>query len=337
MALDDVCVLIPTFNEAATIGAVVDSFIDQGYTNVLVIDGGSTDDTQEVAATHGARVIEQRRSGKGQAVREGLEYIDTEYIVLIDGDSTYDPADADRLLEPLFEGRAEHAIGNRLAELDEEAMSRLNRFGNRVINSVFTVIHGRDFGDILSGYRAFTRDSLERIRLSADGFTIETELAVASVKHQIPTTVVPVEYAPRPSDSETNLNPIRDGGRIIHALYSLARMNNPTFYFGSVGGLSVLFGVAVGAFVGYEWFILHVSHEALAVVSAFAILLGVQLFMFGVLSDMVIAVNREHTRQVQTLATQLQQEQESTAPTEKTNEADREGTNEGTQTIDAGK
>lgn len=327
MAPDDVCVLIPTFNEASTIGTVVDGFIEQGYTNVLVIDGGSTDDTQEVAATHGARVIEQRRSGKGQAVREGLEYIDTEYIVLVDGDSTYDPADADRLLTPLREGRAEHVIGDRLAKLNEKAMSRLNRFGNRLINGVFTVIHGRDFKDILSGYRAFTRETLERIRLSADGFTIETELAVASVKHQIPTAVVPIGYAPRPADSETNLDPIRDGGRIIHALYSLARMNNPVFYFGTVGGLSVLFGVIIGAFVGYEWFIYHISHEALAVVSAFAILLGVQLFMFGVLSDMVLAVNREHTRQVQALATQLQQEQES-------DETNTEETTEETQTID---
>ncbi|UPM43227.1 S-layer glycoprotein N-glycosyltransferase AglJ [Halocatena salina] len=332
MAFDDVCVLIPTFNEAPTIGSVVDGFIDRGYTNVLVIDGGSTDDTQTVAAAHGARVIEQRRSGKGQAVREGLEYIDTKYIVLIDGDSTYDPADADRLLEPLFDGRAEHVIGNRLAQLDDEAMSRLNQFGNRLINSAFTMIHGRDFGDILSGYRAFTRDSLEQIRLSADGFTIETELAVAAVKHRIPTTVVPIEYAPRPSDSETNLDPIRDGGRIIHALYSLARRNNPLFYFGSVGGLSILFGSGVGVFVGYEWFVRHISHEALAVVSAFAILLGVQLFMFGVLSDMVVAVNREHTRQVQALATQLRQE--STDTTEEASETTDE-TPEETTTIDA--
>lgn len=328
MALDDVCVLIPTFNEAATIGTVIDGFIGQGYTNVLVIDGGSTDDTQEIAATHGACVVEQRRSGKGQAVREGLEYIDAEFIVLIDGDSTYDPSDVDRLLEPLVEGRAEHVIGDRLTGLDENAMSRLNQIGNQLINSAFSVVHGRDFGDILSGYRAFTRDSIERIRLSADGFTIETELSVACVKHRVPTAVVPIEYAPRPADSETKLDPIRDGGKIIHTLYSLARMNNPTFYFGSVGGLSVLFGIVIGAFVGYEWFILHVSHEALAVVSAFAILLGVQLFMFGVLSDMVIAVNREHTRQVETLAAHLQQNNEAdettaTETTERTRTIDR--------------
>lgn len=319
MAIEEVCVLIPTFNEAATIGDVIDGFTEQGYTNVLVIDGRSTDGTQDIAAQHGAHVIEQRRSGKGQAVREGLEYIDSSYILLVDGDATYDPADADRLLDPLFEGRAEHAIGNRLADMDDQAMSRLNQFGNRLINGTFALVHGRDFGDILSGYRAFTRESFERFALSADGFTIETELAVACVKHRIPTAVIPVNYYPRPEASETNLNPFRDGGRIIHALYSLARTNNPLFYFGSVGIISIIVGAVVGAFVGYEWFAYHISHEALAVVSAFAILLGVQLFMFGVLSDMVVAVNREHTRQVEELATQL---------AEYENESEREGKGE---------
>lgn len=305
MAIADVCILIPTFNEASTIGGVIDGFTDQGYTNILVIDGRSTDGTQEIATEHGARVIEQRRSGKGQAVREGLEYIESPYILMIDGDATYDPADADQLLNPLVEGRAEHVIGNRFANMDEEAMNRLNQFGNRVINGTFAMIHGRDFGDILSGYRAFTRESLERFVLTADGFTIETELAVACVKHRIPTAIVPVQYHPRPESSETNLDPFRDGGRIIHTLYSLARTNNPLFYFGSVGSVSIFSGIAIGAFIGYEWYVHHISHEALAIVSAFAILLGVQLFMFGVLSDMVIAVNREHTRQVEELATQL--------------------------------
>lgn len=301
----DVCVLIPTFNEVSTIGSVIDGFVRQGYTNVLVVDGGSTDDTRDVAAQHGARVVEQRRFGKGQAVREGIEYIDSPYVLLIDGDATYDPTDADRLIEPLVEGRAEHVIGNRLVEMDQRAMSRLNRLGNRLINSTFSVVHGRDFGDILSGYRAFTRDSIDRFSLSADGFTIETELAVACVKHRVPTAVVPVNYYPRPEKSETNLDPFRDGSRIIHTLYSLARRNNPLFYFGSVGSISIVSGFALGVFIGYDWFVNHISHEALAVVSAFAILLGVQLFMFGVLSDMVIAVNREHTRQLEELTNQI--------------------------------
>jgi dolichol-phosphate mannosyltransferase len=178
-------------------------------------------------------------------------------------------------------------------------MPELNRFGNTVINSAFELIHRRDLGDILSGYRAFTRESAERFNLTAEGFTIETELSVECVKHNVETAVVPITYAPRPEDSDTNLDPFRDGGRIVVALYTLAKTNNPLFYFGSVGLMSLLAGGGVAAWVGYEWFVPpRVSHEVFAVVAAFGILLGVQLLIFGFLSDMIVSLHREQLRRL---------------------------------------
>lgn len=229
---------------------------------------------------------------------------------MLDGDLTYDPADAPKMLEPLFEGRADHVIGNRFADMREGAMPRLNQFGNRIINSAFATIHGRNLGDILSGYRAFTLDSVRRIELESDGFTIETELAVECVKHGVRTAVVPVSYHPRPDDSDTNLHPVKDGGRIILALYSLAKLNNPLFYFGSVGVLSALSGLLLGAWVGYEWWVVGISHQVYAVVAGVAILLGAQLLMFAVLSDMIVAVNREQTHRLEAMADRLQEDRE---------------------------
>ena len=104
----DVCVLLPTLEEAETIGEVVDGFLEAGFEHVLVVDGHSTDGTREVAREHGARVVTQTGSGKGQAVREGVEHIDREYVLMADGDGTYRPADAKDMLEPLFEGRTGH-------------------------------------------------------------------------------------------------------------------------------------------------------------------------------------------------------------------------------------
>jgi len=303
---DDVCVLVPTLDESATIGDVIAGFVERGYDDVLVVDGGSTDGTTDIARREGARVVQQSGSGKGQAVREGVGLIDAEFVLMVDGDGTYDPADADRMLEPLFEGRADHVIGNRFADMKPGAMARLNKFGNRVINGAFRYVHGRDLRDILSGYRAFRRASFERFALSADGFTIETELSVECVKHGETVEVVPITYRPRPDDSEANLRPFRDGGRIIVALYRLARMNNPVFYFGSVGLVSALVGGIIGVYVGVEWFTVGISHPALAVVGSFGILLGVQLFMFGVLSDMLLTVNRRQARQLERVADGLQ-------------------------------
>ncbi|WP_327052458.1 S-layer glycoprotein N-glycosyltransferase AglJ [Halomicrococcus gelatinilyticus] len=295
---EDVCVLVPTLNEAETIGEVIDGFAERGYDNVLVVDGRSDDGTREIAVEHGARVIEQTGSGKGQAVREGLEHIEAEYVLMLDGDGTYRPADAERMLEPLDDDY-EHVIGNRFAEMEEGSMPKLNGFGNRAINRAFRFIHGRDFEDILSGYRAFTRESAERFRLAADGFGVETEMAVECVKHDVPTKVVPITYEERPEESETNLHPLWDGGSIILTLYQLAKTNNPLFYFGSMGIASNLFGVAIAVYVGVEWVTRNVSHEVLAVVSGVAILFGVQLLMFGVLSDMILALHREQIRRIE--------------------------------------
>ncbi|WP_207587605.1 S-layer glycoprotein N-glycosyltransferase AglJ [Halomontanus rarus] len=301
IAPSSVCILVPTLNESATIGDVVDGFADYDYTNVLVVDGDSDDDTREVARDHGARVLTQSGSGKGQAVREALEYVDVPYVLMVDGDGTYDPADADRMLEPLSRGY-EHVIGNRFADMDDDAMRRLNGFGNRMINGAFRFIHGSDYDDILSGYRAFTTESFRRLSLSSDGFTIETELAVECVKHDVDTTVVPISYRARPDDSETNLHPVWDGGTILLTLYTLAKTNNPLFYFGSLGVVGILSGLAVAAYVLSQWIWYSQGHEIMALVSAAGVLLGVQLLMFGVLSDMLVSLHREQRRRLERIA-----------------------------------
>ncbi|MFC6825512.1 S-layer glycoprotein N-glycosyltransferase AglJ [Halopelagius fulvigenes] len=296
--LDSVCVLIPTYNEAETIGRVVENFREEGFENILVIDGGSEDGTAEVAEERGARVAMQSGSGKGQAIREAVEYhIDAPYVLMLDGDATYRAEDAQAMLEPLDEGY-EHVIGDRFADMRDGAMTKFNQIGNGIVNDAFAAIHGQNFEDILSGYRAFTRESFSRMTLTADGFGVETEMAVECIKRNIKTAVVPIAYLPRPSGSDTNLRPIRDGGIIFLELYRRAKTNNPLFYFGSVGGISTLIGILVAVYVAVEWVTVRVSHEVLAVVAAGAILFGVQLLMFGVLSDLILTLHRDTLRKI---------------------------------------
>ncbi|WP_267639843.1 S-layer glycoprotein N-glycosyltransferase AglJ [Haloarchaeobius amylolyticus] len=317
---DDVCVLVPTYNEAATIGEVVDGMREQGFENVLVIDGHSSDGTRDIAQQHGARVVKQsgsgRGSGKGQAVREGvLQHIDAEYVLMLDGDGTYRPDEAHDMLEPLFEGRAEHVIGDRFADMESGAMTRLNRFGNRMINTGFAVIHGQNFRDILSGYRAFTRESFERMTLNAEGFGIETELAVECARQGIRTEVVDITYLARPDESQTNLRPFRDGGGILLTLYLRSKTHNPLFYFGSVGGMSGLAGIFIGAWVGYEWFFRGVPHNILAMLAGVLLLLGVQLAMFGVLADTIVSLHQEQRSRLERIAEETRADTETVEET----------------------
>jgi dolichol-phosphate mannosyltransferase len=302
MERSDVCVLIPTLDEAATIGDVLAGFQEEGYDHCLVVDGGSSDETVAIARDHDAEVIHQSGSGKGQAVREALEHVDRPVVLMVDGDGTYRPGDADDLVEPVLEGNHDHVIGNRFEKMTPGAMSSLNRFGNHIINRVFAIVHGRYLGDILSGYRAFDLPSHERFDLKSEGFGIETELSVECMRHNLSVGVSGIHYDPRPDESATNLRPFQDGLVILLTLVRLARANNPLFYFGSIGLLSSLLGAVLAAYVGWEWFVVGISHESLTVVSAFAILFGLQMIMFGALSDLMVSLHREQRRHIERLS-----------------------------------
>lgn len=305
----DVCVLLPTLNESATVADVIRSYQTAGFSDILVIDGGSADQTRELAREAGATVIMQSGTGKGQAIRQAIEYIEAPYVLMADADMTYRAEDAERMLEPILVGEFDHVIGNRFADMQPGAMTRLNRLGNRLINRAFTAIHGENYRDILSGYRAFRTESVRQLTLSADGFGIETEMAVECAKKNIKTDVVPITYRPRPDGSSTNLRPVKDGGIIFLELYRKAKTNNPLFYFGSVGLVSTVIGLGLSAFVIFRWLSAGVGHEIIAVGAAAAVLFGVQLLLFGVLADLLLSLHREQLSRLDRLAGERHEQQ----------------------------
>ncbi len=295
---DAVTVLIPTLDEAPTIQGLVREFSALGYTRVLVVDGGSTDGTAALAREAGAEVLVQHGRGKGNAVIEAFRAIETPYVLMLDGDGTYAPADADRMLAPLAEG-VDQVIGDRLEHAEKGSISRLNLVGNYLLNRLFRLAHGRYLADILSGYRAFTKASIDQMTLAEQGFGIETELAVEAVRNGHAVGVVPISYDRR-AGTATKLNPLRDGYRIAVTIYRLARMNNPLFYFGLIGVVLALAGVVAGAFVLYEWF-LGVEHLPLTILTVLLIVAGIQMFVFGLIGDMILSFHRETLAEIEAL------------------------------------
>ena len=293
---DLVTVLIPTLNEGVTVGSLIMELQERGYHDILVIDGGSSDNTRAVAEHEGARVVVQSGKGKGNAIIQAIELIEKPYILMVDGDGTYLPADADKMLEPLFEG-CDHVIGDRLIEQNREAFSRLNFFGNQLLNRLFKLAHARYLNDILSGYRAFTRDAIDQMQLHEGGFGIETEISAEAVRKNQKIAIVPIKYRKRPG-TPTKLNPFHDGLKITSTIYRLAKMNNPLFYFGIIGIIIMIAGLVTGAYVLYEWF-LHIEHLPLTILTVLLIVVGFQVFMFGVISDMLLAYHREVIREIQ--------------------------------------
>ncbi|MGB9928726.1 MAG: S-layer glycoprotein N-glycosyltransferase AglJ [Methanosarcina sp.] len=294
----DVCILIPTLNEAATIGQLIKDFKEEGFFNILVIDGNSKDGTGEIARVEGAEVVLQTGKGKGQAMIQAFGILNSPYIVMIDGDGTYLASDAHALLEPILEERADHVIGNRLEKYSPGAFTRLNLIGNRIINLFFDIAYGVSLKDILSGYRAFTLESVRELELNKTGFEIETEISVECILKKQRVEEVPITYLPRNEKGATKLNPVKDGFRIGSTIYRLAKVHNPMFYFGIIGSIFILAGVFTGAFVVAQW-LEGITRIPLSVLTALLIIFGLQMFIFGMLSDLIVTLHRQTINLIQ--------------------------------------
>ncbi|KCZ72910.1 glycosyltransferase, TIGR04182 family [Candidatus Methanoperedens nitroreducens] len=295
MNKEDVCILIPTLNEGKTVEGLVREFKSMGYSNILIIDGRSTDNTVRSAQSAGAKVIIQSGTGKGQAVSQAFKLIKSKYVVMIDGDGTYIPGEIDKLLEPVTTGIADHVIGNRFANYQRDAFTRLNLIGNRILNKIFRFAYGVGLEDILSGYRAFNNDAIKQIDLNRTGFEVETEITVECVKKDLKIVEVPITYLARASGTATKLQPLRDGFRIASTIYLLARTHNPLFYFNLIGVLLTVSGVFIGVYVVNDW-LKGITRIPMTILATLLIVIGIQMFIFAILSDLIVSVHKENMR-----------------------------------------
>jgi dolichol-phosphate mannosyltransferase len=293
MNKDEVCILIPTLNEGKTIDGLVREFKTMGYTDILVIDGHSTDNTASKAQNAGARVVLQSGTGKGQAISQAFHLLASKYVLMMDGDGTYLPAESEKMLEPIISGQADHVIGNRFANYQKGAFTRFNLFGNNILNKIFGLAYSIWLKDILSGYRAFNYNAYKHIELNRTGFEVETEITVECVKKDLKIVEVPITYLARVSGAATKLRPVRDGLRIASTIYLLARTHNPLFYFNIIGALLSALGVLVGIYVVDEW-LRDITHVPLSILATLLIVTGILMFIFAVLSDLIVSLHKEN-------------------------------------------
>ncbi len=242
----NIAVLLPCFNEALTIAAVVEGFRASLPTaKIWVFDNNSSDGTAEIAARAGARVVRERRQGKGNVVRRMFADVDADIYVMADGDGTYDPQQAPKLISTLIEERADMVVGTRRG-VTEDAGREGHAFGNRLFNGIYANIFGKDFTDILSGYRAFTRRFAKSFPASSSGFEIETEMSVHAGQLKMPTAEVELDYGRRPEGSHSKLSTFKDGFKILVMIAMLMKETRPAAFFGLLAGLFGLASLLLG-------------------------------------------------------------------------------------------
>jgi glycosyltransferase involved in cell wall biosynthesis len=219
-----VAVLIPCLNEESTVAEVVGGFrAALPSAEIYVFDNNSTDRTAINARAAGARVAQEPRRGKGHVIQSMLRTVDADIYLLVDGDCTY-PADAAAtLVEPILQGRADMVIGSRLHPSAVSEFDTLNRWGNQFFVVLARFWFGIRLNDVLSGYRAFTRDIASSVKITSGGFQVETELTIQAVRRGFRVIEVPVDQRPRPPGSRSKLRPFRDGFAILGLMWALYR------------------------------------------------------------------------------------------------------------------
>jgi glycosyltransferase involved in cell wall biosynthesis len=278
-------VVIPAFNEAAGIGAVVSGLRrDASWREILVVDDGSADGTADAAAAAGARVIRHPyNKGNGASVKTGIREATGEFILIIDADGQHQPADATRLVSLL--GEYDLVVGAR-ADATQATLAR--RLGNHLLNSLAGYLTGREIPDLTSGFRAARRQYLrDFLHLLPNRFSTPTTTTLAFVQAGYNVRFEPVEARLRVGQSKIRL--ARDGGRFFLIALKVVTLFSPLRIFLPVS----LALIAVGA--GYAaWTIATQSHVTNS--SVLLITLGVIVFLVGLVSEQIAALRIEGRR-----------------------------------------
>ena len=227
-------VLIPCWNEATTIGKVVADFtaLDSSAT-VYVYDNNSSDGSGDLAARAGAVVVREYRQGKGFVVRSMFRDIDADCYILVDGDDTYAAEDAMAMRESVLEGRADMVIGDRLSgSYFAENRRRFHGFGNRLVRFLVNTIFRSSVSDIMTGCRCMSRRFVKSMPVTSGGFEIETEMTIHALDKDFLVLEMPVAYRDRAEGSESKLDTLGDGARVLRTILVLFRDYRPLPFFG---------------------------------------------------------------------------------------------------------
>jgi glycosyltransferase involved in cell wall biosynthesis len=215
--------LIPAYNEAATIGELLDRVhaldLDK---QVVVVDDGSTDGTPQILEAweqqRGVVVVRQRNRGKGAAIRAAIPLIDGDIAVIQDADLEYDPADVPDLIEPIERGVADVVFGSRLSGgRPQRAYMFWHLVGNRLLSLMTNVLFNTTLTDMETGYKAFRADLLRSLELREDDFGIEPEITGQVCKRKLRIYELPIAYFGR-TYAEGKKISWRDGAKAVWVL-----------------------------------------------------------------------------------------------------------------------
>jgi len=276
---DSITVVVPTLNEREGIGIVLDELLKEGFKNVIVVDGYSTDGTAEIAGSKGAIVMQQLGTGKAGAIRTAVEAISTPYVLIMDGDTTYRAEDIYRLLK--YASSYDEVIGARTT--GRKNIPWINRFGNRMISMLFKLLFDQPITDVLSGMYLVKTDKLREMQITSSSFDVEVEIA-CTIAASGSITQVPIDYRERVGKQK--LSP-GSAGRILSTLFWMANYYNPVLIYGIIGSLAAIPAIVILGWTAYEALFPKHWHSGYAIFGAMLLLLASQAAAVSMVSVLI--------------------------------------------------
>lgn len=204
-AQPDVSVLVPALNEEDTLGEVIDRLLALPlHTQIIVIDDGSTDRTPEILAAYGNRILtlrNERKTGKGAAIRKALPHVRGRVTIIQDADLEYFPEEIPDLVAPILEGKAKVVYGNRFHHGFPSGMALPNRIVNRLLAWSVGLLFGRRIRDEATCYKAFETPTLLRMNLVCQRFEFCPEVTAKAIRLGEKIVEIPIRYVPRTKEA----------------------------------------------------------------------------------------------------------------------------------------
>lgn len=291
-----IAVLIPCYNESTTIGKVVMDFkkvLPQA--DIYVYDNNSCDKTDEIARESGAIVRYEYQQGKGNVVRSMFRDIDADCYILVDGDDTYPAEHAKEMAEWVLCKNVDMVIGDRLSTTYfKENKRAFHGIGNKVVRSLINGIFKGNVKDIMTGYRAFSPLFVKNFPVISKGFEIETEMTIYALDKNIYIKELPVEYRDRPEGSESKLNTISDGLKVLGMILQLFREYRPLGFFTWIAVFLGAFGIGmfIPVFIDYLNTGL-VERFPTLIVAGFMVVAALLFWMCGVILQVVVKKHKQ--------------------------------------------
>jgi glycosyltransferase involved in cell wall biosynthesis len=293
--MEKIAVLIPCYNEAQTIGKVVnDVKTALPEATVYVYDNNSSDDTARIAEECGAVIRHEYKQGKGNVIRRMFREIDAECYLMIDGDDTYPLNCAREMVSRVLGHNADMVVGDRLSSTYFTENKRpFHNFGNSLMKFGINHLFHSDIKDIMTGYRAFSYGFVKTFPIFSKGFEIETEMTIHAVNYNMQVENVVVEYRDRPVGSVSKLNTYSDGLRVIKKMLQLYKNYKPMRFFGFLCVLLMLIAACfVTPIVGEYIRTGLVPRFPTLIVCGFVVMAGIQSLFAGLILDVIAAKDK---------------------------------------------